>query len=429
MGHLKKIGSVLLILALISGATLLTQTFNSTYAANTLLGENEIITINNTTDGLPLDAPFAASGYSADGNVILFASSATNLPNAGGPGGFYTYNIRSGLVKRVDISTSGVQANAGAFLSRYISETGRYVTFGSSATNLIDGSTSAIGMYYKHDTQTGVTTYIGGNYSNGLSQNWDRNLGVSNDGRFVLMASRNKANSYPYNYGIVLGEEVNGAYEWTQLAKDNGGGQGSANSTAVLGGLSCDGAFATYQVNRTIGLADLRKGTIIKLTAGSDTSISPIISCNGRYVLYATKNRTDIIPTPSGMNTNFHLVRYDRISGEHKYIDSDSSGVFGNGWTWNTMSEPPINIANASISDTGDVVFSYNGTAHLKHFSDESETLEPVAKKIDGTYYTGNYGATITRDGRYIFLNTDPYNLGLTSSPSTSKLIRTKTNL
>lgn len=429
MIRLKKVYWGVSILALVTGVSILTQTYTNTYAANTLLGNNEVITIGDTTDGLPVNATVTAESYSSDGNIILFSSNATNLPDAGGSGGLYTYNISTTATKRVDISTSGVYPNGGLFAvgggaNARMSETGRYVTFGSWATNLIDGSTQPLRMIYKRDTQTGQTTLVGAGYTGGYSDKWDRNLDVSNDGRLILVSSRYLANGYPNNYGYALGDNTSGAYSWTSLGTDD------YYANSGTGDLSCDGAFAVIKKNSQILLNDLRKGSTTTLTAGGYTSVSPIISCNGRYVLYATTNRTDITTTPSGMNSYLHLVRYDRITGERKYIDSNSSDVFStSNLSYNsTYSNVQSNIFNASISDSGDAVFSYNGNTYLKHLSDGSGTLESLAKTTSGTYVNVANG-TITNDGRYLFFTADPYTLGLTPSPSSNQIIRTKTGI
>jgi hypothetical protein len=428
---LQKMHTGLLVAGVAVLVSLLAQAYTSTYAANTLLGaNNQVVTIGGTTDGLAPNATTSVVAYSGDGNVILFSSTATNFPGAGGSGGLYAYNINTNATARVDVSSSGVVPNNSLYGSHRISETGRYITFMSRATNLIDGATLSSTDYYiyKRDMQAGATTQIGSGYYSGLSQNLERNLAVSNDGRFLLIASRYVANSYPYPYGIAFGDGVSGTYSWTSLAKGNDI-EGSSSGTNVAGGLSCDGAFAVYNgYGPEVKLADVRKGSVVTVATAASNSISPIISCNGRYVLYATTNRTQITPTPSGMNSYLHLVRYDRITGERIYVDSDSSGVFTTGFSYSGLSEPIPNVFNASIADTGDIVFRYNGNAYLKHLSDGSGTLESIATTASGTYINVAYGE-ITQNGRYIFFSTDPYNLGLAPSPSSSKIIRTKTNL
>jgi hypothetical protein len=430
MIQFKRLSIGLLVSALVVGFGILIQSDNSAYAASTLTGSNEVITISDTTDSLPVNAAITIRGYSGDGNVFLFSSTATNLQGAGGLGGLYVYNIKNSTTSRVDVSTSGVQSNGYVYRSARLSETGQYVTFGSMGTNLIDGITHGVGEYYKRDVKAGVTSYIGGNYALGYSQNVDRNLSVSNDGRFILMASRYTANNYPHTYGVNYGEDTGTSYTWTSLGIDSNGIEFANASSAVQGELSCDGAFATFQQDYTTRLADLRRGTAVTITTGASSSTSPLISCNGRYVLYATSDRTQITPTPSGMDTYMHLVRYDRITGERKYIDSNSSGTFSIAHlNRNTSSQEGIeNLFKASIADSGDVVLSYNGNSYLKHLSDGSGTLESIAKTAGGSYINVNNG-TLTKDGKYIFFNADPYNLGIGSSSAGNQLIRTKSGL
>jgi len=425
----------LLVLAVVVVVTLFSQSNTSTQAANTISATYEVINIGGTTDGLPPNASAGTNAntkyVSADGNVVLFTSLATNLPNATNRSGLYAYNIKENNVVRVDVSTSGIPSNFVLTSGMTLSETGRYVTFASRGTNLIDGTTTPsndIGVYQR-DIQTGTTVSLfsrGG--SSTSSSSWDRHLGVSNDGRFTLFASRYVQNSYPYPYNVVYADNKTGTPAWTTVGIGNDGesNPGASGYTDIDGQMSCDGSLVAYQHQGTIRLLDVRNNSSSDISLASASSINPVISCNGRYILYTTINRTDITPTPTGMNAKFHLVRYDRITGLRSYIDSNSSGVFSP-----SVSEGPSLNANyfeASVADTGDVVFLYKDNKFLKHLSDGSGTLEPIAKNISGATVKVLNGV-ISSDGRYIMFNADPYSLGLVSSPAGTQLIRVKTGL
>ncbi len=395
------------------------------------MGSNDqAIAIGGTTDGLAPNATTSPYTVSGNGNVIVFTSSATNFPGAGGAYGLYAYNIKTNTTVRVDVSSSGVTANGPITGTAIASETGRYVTWMSNATNLIDGTTLSSSDYfiYKHDTQTNTTSLVD-DEPNGLGQNKDKDLAISNDGRFVLVASRYIANGYPYSYGIALGDTASGTLSWSSLAKGNDN-EGSNNGTDVNGSMSCDGSFVVYnEVGPTVKLLDLRRGGTATIATASAASVSPAISCDGRYVLYATQNRTDITPTPTGMDSYMHLVRYDRVTGERIYVDSDSSGTFSTAhYSYSSSVQPQANAFTASVADTGDVVFKYNGYMYLKHLSDGSGTLESIGITTSGSYLNIT-GGQITQDGRYVWMYGDPYNFGLASSPSTQQIIRIKTNL
>jgi len=423
--------SAFLLIGLTLGIGIFTKPTSVTYAANTLQSNSDqVITIGGTTDGLAPNATTTPYTVSGDGNVIIFASTATNFPGAGGSYGLYAYNSKTNITTRVDVSSSGAVANGPITGTVLTSETGRYITWISNATNLIDGTTLPSGDYFifKHDTQTGATTLLD-DEPNGLNQNKDKDLAISSDGRFVLTASRYIANGYPYSYGITLGDTASGTVSWSSLAKGNDN-EGSSNGTDVNASMSCDGSFVAYnEVGPTVKLLDLRKGTTTTIATASAASVSPIISCNGRYVLYATQNRTDITPTPTGMDSYLHLVRYDRLTGERSYIDSDASGVFSTAhYSYSSSIQPSANTFAASIADTGDVVFRYNGYTYLKHLSDGSGTLESIGITASGTYLNITSGQ-ITQDGRYVWMYGDPYNFGLAPSPSSQQMIRIKTGL
>ena len=195
--------------------------------------------------------------------------------------------------------------------------------------------------------------------------------------------------------------------------------------------MSCDGSLAVYEKSGAIYSADTRNSTPSISLVASGPSVSGLMSCNGVYILYATTNRSTITPNPLGANNYMHLVRYNRITGERQYIDSNSSGVFDT----NTIQYngdayiQPANLFNASISDSGDAVLKYNGSFYLKHLSDGSGTLEPIGKVLGGSYVNITTRAQITADGRYIFFAADPYDLSIGSSPMGNQIIRTKTNL
>lgn len=440
MIKLKHVGYSLVAITLAVAVSILTQAYISrVYAASTITGnDNQIISIK-TTDGLPINGTYRPWDYSKNGNIILFTSSATNLPNTPTSlSGLYIYNIEQDITQRIDVSTAGIPAdaaptaNVGGIPYR-LSETGRYVTFPSSATNLIDGTTSQASIYIR-DTQFGTTKRISSAPVLSTSgANADYNLGISNDGRLSLIASRYIRGSYPNPYKLVLGDGINGSsYSWTALATAANDVSGSWYSEMKNGDISCDGSFITYRdSDTTVKIIDVRRGTNTITTVGSGSSTSPMISCNGRYVLYATTNRTDITPTPTGMNAYLQLVRYDRITGERMYISSNSSSIFDTRQIpASGQSGPARDAFSASIADTGDVVFQYGSysTTYLKHLSDGSGTLEPIAKNTSGVAVNMATGK-ITDDGRYIFFEANPYDLGLAPAPSTSQIFRVKTNL
>lgn len=97
--------------------------------------------------------------FSADGTVIVFNSSATNLVagDTNGQSDVFACVLATGVTERVSVSTAGVQGNQ---FSHYpdVSDDGRYVAFESGSNTLITGDTNSERDIFVHDRQTHVTT-------------------------------------------------------------------------------------------------------------------------------------------------------------------------------------------------------------------------------------------------------------------------------
>ena len=335
----------------------------NTHAANTLPGNNEVISVA-TTDGFSPNASLSLLGASRNGNVILFYSTATNLSGAGGlrystQGGIFTYDISTNTTTRMDIAASGALPDWGS-KEGIISGSGRYVYFVSSSTNLIDGSTQYRNNAYIRDLQTGTITAATNEYWGDYSLYIDWPMAISNDGRFIMFASNRTDIGNDNYYNAILGDRKSGSFALTSLGQAN-----SINYVDVnRGGMSCDGSLAAYVKSGYLYFVDSRNGTPSTSIMSGGTSAAPIISCNGEYILYATQNRTDVPSMPGGLSSYMHLVKYNRITGQRNYIDSNSSGVFNSAtYTYAPLATPASNsnLFDASIADTGDVVFKYNG--------------------------------------------------------------------
>lgn len=136
----------------------------------------------------------SSGGYlSADGRYVIFQSSATDLvAGSAQPAatGVFIRDVQTGVTSAVSVSPVGVFANAPAYVNA-ISGNGRYVVFGTSATNLQPGCTRGKPGLYVRDTVARTTTVVnvddtGTNCGNdgayGATQ-------ISDDGRYVSFVS------------------------------------------------------------------------------------------------------------------------------------------------------------------------------------------------------------------------------------------------
>ena len=99
-----------------------------------------------------------APSLSADGQVVAFASSAADLVtgDTNGDADVFVRDLAAGTTTRVSVGPGGAQANDNSF-SPTISGDGRFVAFGSVATNLVPNGGPGI---YVHDRQPVSTSAL-----------------------------------------------------------------------------------------------------------------------------------------------------------------------------------------------------------------------------------------------------------------------------
>lgn len=128
---------------------------------------------------------------SADGRYVVFSSFADNLVNGDTNNltDIFVHDRTTGATTRVSIASDGTQANGGSY-APYISADGRYVTFISFASNLVNGDTNIFNDIFVHDRTTDITTRVSvasdGSQANGGS---DGGPSITTDGRYVVFIS------------------------------------------------------------------------------------------------------------------------------------------------------------------------------------------------------------------------------------------------
>jgi Tol biopolymer transport system component len=123
---------------------------------------------------------------SADGHKAVFVSASASLVagDTNGVKDVFLRNLDSGATRRVSVSSAEVQAD-GASSSAMISADGRFVVFTSSATNLVPGDTNGVADVFVRDLTTGATDRI----TDGNALSGDVPSSISADGSFVTFAS------------------------------------------------------------------------------------------------------------------------------------------------------------------------------------------------------------------------------------------------
>ena len=152
-------------------------------------GTTERVSVNSAENEAAGDNAYPS--ISADGRYVAFLSSASNLVSGDGNGTYdaFVRDRQAGTTERVSVDGAGNDGNGASGITTAISGGGRYVAFGSDASNLVPGDTNGTRDSFVRDRQAGTTERVSvdsaGNEGNGRSLA----SAISADGRFVSFGS------------------------------------------------------------------------------------------------------------------------------------------------------------------------------------------------------------------------------------------------
>ena len=118
-----------------------------------LLGMLETASVDSA--GNPGNGQSFYPSISSDGRIVAFASDATNLAGADTNGAYDTFahDRTNGATERISVSSAGAEANAASGFIPAINSDGRFVAFGSEASNLVPDDTNDTGDVFLRDRQ------------------------------------------------------------------------------------------------------------------------------------------------------------------------------------------------------------------------------------------------------------------------------------
>jgi formylglycine-generating enzyme required for sulfatase activity len=114
-------------------------------------------TIRVSTDlyGNQVNSPSGDPVLSANGQNVSFYSGANNLVenDNNNTGDVFIYDRLNGQINRVSVTSNGIEGNGVSFRP-FISQTGKYVVFGSEADNLVQGDMNGFQDIFVHEFQS-----------------------------------------------------------------------------------------------------------------------------------------------------------------------------------------------------------------------------------------------------------------------------------
>lgn len=145
--------------------------------------------VSRSSTGAQGNGNSAEYSINADGRFVAFQSQATNLgscPN--GVDQIFVRDLNTGKTRCASRNSSGAQGNNESELPS-LSSDGRFVAFGSVATNLVSGDTNMEEDIFVRDLKTNKTRRVSVNSSRAQANGGSFEPSISADGRFVAFES------------------------------------------------------------------------------------------------------------------------------------------------------------------------------------------------------------------------------------------------
>ncbi len=362
---------------------------------------------------------------SADGRWITYTSFAANLVDndTNNEIDVFLVDRGTGLTQRVSVRSDGAQANDGSYMPA-ISADGRWITYDSWATNLVDNDTNGANDVFLFDRGTGLTQRVSVR-SNGdqATGGGSRGPAISADGRWITytsFATNLVDNDTNTEDDVFLFDRDTGR---TQQVSVDGSGQAAGGAA-----ISADGRWVAYASGATnlvdndtnnttdVFLFDRVTGSTQRVSVRSNgdqatggVSYDPEISADGRWITYLSR-ATNLVDNDTNNTSDVFL--FDRDTGRTQRVSVHSSGSQANAY-----SRDPV------ISGDGRWITYYSWATNLvgndtngEHdvFLFDRDTGRTQRVSVDSNGAQTDFGSTspaISADGQWITYSSDATNL------------------
>jgi len=310
---------------------------------------------------------FAA--VSEGGRFVVFDSDATNLVpgDSNGQTDVFVRDRQTGATTRVSVNSAGREGNL-ASMKPAMSPDGRYVVFDSSAFNLVPGDTNGLPDIFVHDRNTGVTERVSvdteGNEGNGVSRHISA---ISSDGRYVAfssMASNLVQGDTNYAADIFVHDRQTGVTVRVSVNGDGDQAAGWSEAPAI----SADGRFVAFT------------STAANLVDGDTNGYADVFV---RDVQTGTAERVSV--DGAGNQASGGNSVYPVVSADGRYVAFASEAV--------NLVDGDTNVCEGSWFSCSDV-FVHDRQTGLT----ERASVSSGGAQGNG----GSDGARISGDGRYV---------------------------
>ena len=369
---------------------------------------------------------------SSDGRYVAFTSGRDNLVtnDANNTQDVFVLDRQTGTTTL--ISTTGTTSGNSSSYSPVLSADGRYVAFGSSASNLVANDSNGTQDVFVRDLLNGTTTLVSTTGTTS-GNNYSSSPVVSADGRYVAFtsnASNLVANDSNNTQDVFVRDLVSGT---TTLVSTTGTTSGNNYSSSPV--LSADGRYVAFtssasnlvanDSNNTqdVFVRDLVSGTTTLVsttgtTGGNNYSYNPVLSADGRYVAFTSQSSNLVANDTNGTQDVF--VR-DLVSGTTTLV-STTGTTSGNNYSDNPVLSADGRYVAFTSQSSNLVANDSNGTTEdvfVRDLLNGTTTLVSTTGTTSGNNYS--YNPVLSADGRYVAFTSQSSNLVANDSNGTTQ--------
>lgn len=393
--------------------------------------ETTRVSVSNA--GIPGNQTSFNISISADGRLVVYASSADNLVAADTnvSSDIFLHDRVTHKTTRLSIDSSGTQGDAGSS-GPAISANGRFVAFASTASNLVLSDTNYTYDVFVRDRVLNQTTRVSLSNSGVQGIRRSANPAISADGRFVAFDSIAE-NLVPGDGNATSDIFVRDRLtnQTSRLSVNDTGEEG--NQSSQYPSISADGRYVVFESDAsnlvpddTNDLTDVfirdrltnqTRRLSINNSGTQDDSFSyfPSISANGRFVAFHSY-AGNLVPGDSNVTgfafgTGDVFVR-DRVTNTTTRVSVSSSGTQGNNHSdFASISADGRFVAFNSIASN---LVPNDTNGHLDTFVRDRATNQTSRISLSNSGLQGNHNSTFSKinaDGRFVAFESVASNL------------------
>lgn len=152
---------------------------------------NTVRRVSVDSTGLQANQPCTTPALSADGNLVVFSSAASNLVSGDGNGveDVFSSSITTGNITRISLSNGGQSGNAASLCPCATSADGSVIAFQSDASNLVSVDTNNSTDIFVRHTINNTTLRASTNSAGAEGVGESIMPSVSGDGRYIVFES------------------------------------------------------------------------------------------------------------------------------------------------------------------------------------------------------------------------------------------------